>query len=55
MKTITITEDLTQRLVSYLGKKPYNEVYQLIDNLLAQVNASNEPLVPQTETPPVAE
>jgi hypothetical protein len=42
MKEITLTIDLVNAIISYLGTRPYGEVYQLI----AEVQRQAAPQVP---------
>lgn len=41
---VKITPELAQRVINYLAKKPYEEVYKLIAELTKQANANDKPV-----------
>ena len=49
MKEITLTLDLVNAVMNYLGTRPYGEVYQLI----AEVQRQASPQVPAEPEPEV--
>jgi hypothetical protein len=52
-KTVTISVDTANAIVGYLGKKPFEEVFQLINRFETEVRASLAPAAPiPPETPP---
>jgi len=51
MKEITLTLDLVNAVMNYLGTRPYGEVYQLI----AEVQRQAAPQVPAETEPEVTE
>lgn len=43
MKTLQISEQLLNAIIGYLGTRPYQEVFQLVEGL--QAEAKNQPKV----------
>jgi len=39
---MNISNDLLNALLNYLGKRPYNESFMLIDKLRQEINASED-------------
>jgi hypothetical protein len=56
MKTYSIPAELLQSNINYLGTRPYNEVANLIGQLMQLVDQQNKAQVqpPNTEQPPNA-
>jgi len=42
MKTLQVSEQLLNAIVNYLGTRPYQEVFQLVEAL--QTEAKNQPV-----------
>jgi len=52
MEKITLTTQLVNAVMGYLGTRPYQEVFQLIDGLQNEAKSQVQPAV---EEPKVAE
>lgn len=52
---VKITHELAQRLINYMAKQPYEEVYKLIAELTKQANAEEKPetVVKDSDKPPI--
>ena len=50
METFPISANLLNGIIGYLGKRPYEEVFQMIQALQAEVAKSAKPPVDQPPT-----
>ena len=52
-QTVTISVETANAIVGFLGKQPFEQVYQLINKFESEVRASLAPAAPlPPETPP---
>lgn len=49
MKTFAISEQLLNMIIGYLGTRPYQEVFQMVEAMQAEVKAQQQPDQPPTE------
>jgi hypothetical protein len=47
MKKLQISEQLLNAVVNYLGTRPYQDVFQMIEALQAEVKEQQKPEVPK--------
>ncbi len=49
MNNMTITLDLANKILGYLGKRPYEEVFQLIEQMQSEHKAFMESIKPPVD------
>lgn len=49
MNNMTITLDLANKILGYLGKRPYEEVFQLIDQFQSEHKSFIDSIKPPTD------
>lgn len=51
MQTVTLSLDLVNGIMAYMGSRPFSEVYQLINQIQAQAQPQVAAMEPEPEQP----